>query len=233
MKKAMIILLIVLLASPALAQRVRRGAGAYHSEGFYLLLGGTVGPTFSDFFDHLSRTYPSSKLKNFGGNASFSIGYISRFHRNFAIDAGFSIYSLKSRGAFSDTGAYSAVRIDREFDYQAAIFTGTLPIYFEFSPGQTIVPYVGVGISIFSMRLDDYWSDVVSGSLAFRDSRVAVGGHFEAGVGFKLTSKILLDARARWHSGNGRLATFENGGNDFSIKQNVAQYGLGVDYFFR
>jgi opacity protein-like surface antigen len=229
MKKIMIILMIAMIATPALAQHRRNdNGGRYYSDGCYFLLGGTVGPTFSNFFNHLNNTYPTSKMKNFGSNVSFSIGYISRFHRNFAIDAGFTIYSLKSKGVFSDTGGFSSVRINREIDYQTAIFTGTLPIYFEFSPTQPVVPYVGVGLSIYSMRLDDYFN-----SDALRDSRTAVGGHFEAGLGIKLTPTIWLDLRGRWHGGSGHFQTFENNFKDFTIKQNVSQYSLGVDYFFR
>jgi len=227
MKKLIIFTLVLSAAVPALAQR-RMNSGQYHSEGFYLLLGGTFGPSFSDFFNYISNTYPTSKLKDFGGNASFSLGYISRFHRNFAVDAGFTIYNMKSRGVFADTGVFSSHLIDREFDYQAAIFTGTIPIYFEFNPGQPVVPYIGIGISIFSMRLDDYYN-----SDAYRDSRVAVGGHFEAGLALKLTPRIWVDARGRWHGGSGHLATFEKNFGDFTIRQSVAQYGLGIDYFFR
>jgi opacity protein-like surface antigen len=227
MKKIIVLFLVLLVAVPVSAQR-RQGGERYHPEGFYGLLGGTVGPSFSEFFDYIKDTYPSSKLKNFGGNVSFSVGYISRFHRNFAVDVGFSIYSLRTKGVFSDTGNLSSYQIHREFDYQAAIFTGTIPIYFEFSPGQPVVPYIGIGISIFSMRFDDY-----KNNYTLRDSRVAVGGHFQAGVGVKLTPRIWLDARGRWHGGSAHLSTFENNSHDFTIKQNVAQYGLGIDYFFR
>jgi opacity protein-like surface antigen len=231
MKKIIVIALVTIMAAPAMAQNRHSGGGdggRYRSEGFYFLLGGTIGPTFSDFFGYINQTYRSANMKKFGSNVSFNLGYISRFRRNFAVDAGFSIYSLSSKKAFADTGNYSPIRINRELDYQAAVFTATLPLYFEFSPTQPVVPYVGVGISIFSMRLDDFYNND-----ALRDSRVAVGGHFEAGVSFKLTPNIWLDARGRWHGGNGHLKTFENNFQDFSIKQNIAQYGIGVDYFFR
>ncbi len=75
----MIILIVAALAVPALAQHRQRGAGRYSSDGCYFLLGGTVGPSFSNFFDHLNNTYPTSKMKNFGGNVSFALGYISDF----------------------------------------------------------------------------------------------------------------------------------------------------------
>jgi hypothetical protein len=78
------------------------------------------------------------------------------------------------------------------------------------------------------MRLDDFRNGDVR-----RDTRTAVGAHFEAGVGIKITPRLWLDARGRWHNGSGHLATLEDGLRDFSIKQNISQYSLGIDYFFR
>ncbi len=66
-----------------------------------------------------------------------------------------------------------------------------------------------------------------------RDTRTSVGGHFEAGVAYKFTQRVWLDLRGRWHGGTGHLSTLEDNFNDFSINQSVAQYTVGVDYFFR
>lgn len=234
--------MIVLVPASIFAQSRsynRGGERRARSDGFYLLLGGTNGPSFTDFFSYINNQYqPAKRMKNFGSNVSFNIGYISRFHRNFAIDVGFSIYGLKSTGNFPDTGSVipeSTLR--HELDYQAAIFTGTLPIYLEFGPNQRIIPYVGIGISIYSMRLDDY-VDIYSGnnlvfSDALRDTRTAVGGHFEAGIDYKINRRLWIDLRGRWHNGTGHLATLEKDLTDFSIKQNIAQYGIGINYYFR
>jgi opacity protein-like surface antigen len=224
----MVTLLVVVMSVPSVAQR-RRSSRQYASEGVYLLVGGTIGPSFSDFVDYVNSVYyPVKRLKNFGGNATLAIGYVSRFHRNFGIDVGVSFYGLKSKGVFIDPNStIPEAQVNRELDYKAAVFTGTLPVYLEFGPPQRVVPYIGVGISIFSMTLDDYF-----GNYAWRDTRTAVGGHFQAGLGFKLTSRFWLDLRGRWHGGNGHLATLEENFRDFAVKQSIAQYTLGVDYFF-
>jgi opacity protein-like surface antigen len=229
MKKVMAILLAVAMAVPSLAQR-RHAGRQYGSEGVYLFVGGTFGPSFSDFVDYVNSVdYPVKRLENFGGNASLAMGYISRFHRNFGIDVGVSFYGLNSKGVFSDpNGTIPEAQLNRRLEYKAAIFTGTLPIYFEFGPPQPVVPYVGVGISIFSMTLDDYF-----GNYAWRDTRTAVGAHFQAGLGVKLTSRFWIDLRGRWHAGSGHLSTLEDNFRDFAINQNIAQYALGFDVFFR
>ena len=228
MKRLTIILLVIMITVPAVAQR--RESGHMGSSGVYLQVGGSLGPTFSDFTGYVNSHYqPVKSLKDFGGNASLAFGYISRFYRNFGIDAGVSFYGLNSSGIFTDpNSAIPEARLSRRIEYKVALFTGTLPVYFEFSPAQKFVPYLGVGLSIFSMTLDDYFEGFIS-----HDTRTAVGGHFQAGVGYKLAPKLWLDLRGRWHSGNGHLSTLEDNFHDFSIKQNVSQYSLGVDYFFR
>jgi opacity protein-like surface antigen len=236
MKKLFVISMVLLLLVPAYGQRRYEKRGP-RTDGFYVLLGAANGPTFSEFFDYLENTYQTSEgPKKFGSNIAVSIGYLNRLHRNFAIDVGFSVYSLNTKGGFANgNSAIPESRIVHELDYQSAIFTGTMPIIFEFQPKQPIVPYVGIGVSIFAMRLDDY-RDATAGGIvnheALRDTRTAVGGHFEAGVYYKYSPRIWLDLRGRWHGGNGHLATLEKNIQDFSIKQNVSQYSIGVDYFF-
>ncbi len=229
MIRIMIILLVTMLSIPAEAQQ-GRDRGNTRSDAVYLQVGGSFGPKFSDFTGYVNSHYqPVKSLKNFGGNASLAFGYISRFHRNFGIDAGVSFYGLNSSGIFTDpNSAIPEARLSRRIEYKAALFTGTLPVYFEFSPAQKIVPYLGVGLSIFSMTLDDYFEGFIS-----HDTRTAVGGHFQAGLGYKITPKLWMDLRGRWHGGNGHLATLEDNFRDFKVNQSVSQYSLGVDYFFR
>ena len=245
MKKLLSILLVFGLASSVHAQG-RGGAGHYRSDGFYVLLGAAHGPSFSSFFNYINNLYqvqPHERLKDFSSNVAIELGYISRFHRNFAIDIGISVYGLKSKGTFTNNNNDSLIaanRISHDLQYQVGIFTATIPLIFEFMPRQKIIPYVGIGVSIFAERLDDFRDYATnSGTLiseAFRDTRTSVGSHFEAGVGYKINQRIWLDLRGRWHGGSGHLSTLEansNGLIDFAINQSVSQYMLGVDYFFR
>jgi opacity protein-like surface antigen len=238
MKKILILIILFGLAAPSQAQNRQQHSRPHPGDGFYILLGDTRGPSFSNFFDYLINTYhPPKPLKEFKNNVSFNIGYISRFHRNFAIDIGFSIYALHSKGDFPNPNSTDPNdRFRHELDYQAAIFTGTLPILFEFSPTQPVIPYVGIGLSIYSMRLDHFRDSYSGGaiqSFAQRDTRTAVGGHFEVGIDVKITGRIWLDLRGRWHDGTGHLSTLEDNFHDFSIKQNISQLSAGIDYFFR
>jgi opacity protein-like surface antigen len=239
MKRLVVLGLILNAALPVNAQKSHGARG--RANGAYLIIGGAIGPTFSDFFSYINSTYQmrfqnnGESIRNFGSNVSLSLGYISRFHRNFALDVGFSIYGLHSKGRISNRDGNPdslGFFVRHELDYQVGIFTATLPIIFEFSPRQPVVPYVGIGVSVFAMRLDDFRDDGIF-SEAFRDTRTSVGGHFEAGVAFKISQRIWLDARARWHDGTGHLSTLEENFRDFGVKQSVSQYGVGVDYFFR
>jgi hypothetical protein len=232
-------MMLALLCAPAMAQnkteRSLMDAG-YLTNGFYIHLGYTTGPSFSTFFDYIKDTYqPDGSLENFDGNVSVSIGYLSRLHRNIALDVGFSIYGMNKEFSVVDTSSLiPEARIRHELNYQSAIFTGTVPIILEFSPSQPVVPYFGVGLSIFSLRLDHYRA-----SEALRDTRTSVGGHFEGGMGIKLTRKLWIDLRGRWHTGTSHLLTLEDDPDtiefdfrEFEIRQNVSQYSLGISYFF-
>ncbi len=235
MKKYVMLLVCLLIATSAYAQRKDR-EDFIRNNGLYVLIGGAIGPSFSEFSSYMHDFYYSQiptatgNMGKFGSNVSFSVGYISRFHRNFALDAGFSIYGLKAVGTIRD-GANSTTFVRHSLDYQAGIFTATLPVILDFAPRQPVVPYVGIGLSIFSMRLDDMRDD---GTITeyYRDSRTAVGAHFEAGANVRITRQFWITGRGRWHTGSGRLTTLE-APNDFNIKQNVTQLEAGVVYYFR
>jgi len=239
--KMLLTILLVLLPATVLHAQGRGGAGHYRSDGFYVMLGAAHGPSFSSFFNYINNLYqvqPKEQLKDFGSNVAFQLGYISRFHRNFGIDVGISVYGLKSKGTFTNNDSLINVnRISHDLQYQVGIFTATVPLIFEFMPRQKIIPYVGIGISIFAERLDDFRDAALNSGIlvsdAIRDTRTSVGGHFEAGVGYKINQRIWLDLRGRWHGGSGHLSTLENNLSDFAINQSVSQYMLGVDYFFR
>jgi len=239
MKRFLIPVLLLCTALPVSAQN--RSAHSlmedgYLSNGFYIQMGYISGPSFSSLFDYFRTAYrPVNDIKDFGGNVAMNIGYLSRFHRNFALDVGFSIYGMNKEFQVIDTaGSGSDIAIRHELNYQSAVFTGTLPVILEFSPKQPVVPYFGIGISLFSLRLDHY-----RGSEALRDTRTAVGGHFGGGVAYKITRKLWLDLRARWHAGSSKLLTLEDDPNtpgynyyEFDIKQNLSQFSVGIDYFF-
>jgi len=231
--------LIALLAVDAFGQR-RTAYQRTHSEGFYINMGVANGPEFSEFFSYVNDYYQVSddqKLDRFDNGFDVGLGYLVRLYPNFALDVGFSIYRLKSSGRFPDgNSAIPEAYVDHDLDYQVGIFSASVPVLLDFDRRQPIVPYVGIGISIFSMRLDDIRFD---GNLysSKRETNTSVGGHFETGLFFKLNKKIWIDFKARWHSGSAHLRTAEPRPPDifgrFKIEQDLSQFTLGAVYFFR
>lgn len=216
-----------------------------HSEGFYLNLGMARGPDFSDFFNYTNEYYQSrfantgQELDRFDKGFNVGLGYLVRLYPNFALDVGFSIYRLKSAGRIENNNVGPSapeLYVDHDLDYQVGIFSASIPVLLDFAARQPLVPYAGIGISIFSMRLDDIRYD---GSIyaSKRETNAAVGGHFEAGMFFKLNRKIWIDFKARWYSGSAHLRTAEPRDSDifgnFKIEQDLSQFTLGAVYYFR
>lgn len=211
-----------------------------HSEGFYINMGVANGPEFSEFFNYVNVHYQvgdDQQLDGFDNGFDIGLGYLVRLYPNFALDVGFSIYRLKSSGRFDNNNPdVSVPYVDHDLDYQVGLFSASVPVLLDFDRRQPIVPYVGIGISIFSMRLDDIRFD---GSLysSKRETNTSVGGHFETGMFFKLNKKLWIDFKARWHSGSAHLRTAEPRPPDifgrFKVEQDLSQFTLGAVYFFR
>jgi opacity protein-like surface antigen len=215
-----------------------------HSEGFYLNLGVANGPDFADFFNYINDFYQTrfentgEEIDRFGDGLNFGLGYMVRFHNNFALDVGFSIYRLKSSGRIDNRNpAFPESYIIHDLDYQVGIFSASVPVLLDFDRRQPLVPYAGIGVSIYSMRLDSYREDGYSFPRLLRETNTSVGGHFETGLFVKISRKIWVDFKARWHSGSAKLRTAEPLPNEtygkFKIKHDMAQLTLGGVYYFR
>jgi opacity protein-like surface antigen len=241
MKNLLIALLLFPLVNMSLGQE-RRDRIKPLTEGVYLDIGMANGPGFSEFFGFVNDFYgerylnTSDRIDDFGNGATLGMGYMLRLYPNFALDVGFSIYRLESKGEIiNNNPAYpQEIGVRHEVEYQVGIFSATLPVLLDFSPRQPIVPYVGIGVSIFAMRLDDVRDDgyIVSGS---RDTGTTVGGHFEAGAFLKLSRKIWIDVKGRWHNGSGHLRAQEPGGffDKYRIEHDFNLASAGVIYYFR
>jgi len=231
--------LIAALAADSFGQR-NRDYQRTHSEGFYINVGVANGPEFTEFFNFVNEYYQVSeeqKLDRFDNGFDIGLGYLVRLYPNFALDVGFSIYRLKSSGRFDNNNpAVAALYVDHDLDYQVGLFSASIPVLLDFDRRQPIVPYVGIGISIFSMRLDDIRDDGLNAEI-LRDTNTSVGGHFETGLFAKINRKIWIDFKARWHSGSSRLRVLEPPPpaalGKFKIEQDLSQFTLGAIYFFR
>jgi opacity protein-like surface antigen len=237
---AVLILLFTLSSSAQRGDGYRR----MHSEGFYINLGVANGPDFADFFNYINEFYQdrfqntNEELDRFDKGLDFGLGYIVRFYPNFALDVGFSIYRLESSGRINNQNpSFPESYINHELEYQVAIFSATVPVFLDFDPRQPVVPYAGLGISIYSMRIDDYRDDGVNFPVALRETNTSVGGHFQAGLFIKISKKLWIDFKARWHSGSANLRTAEplppEALGKFKIKHDMAQLTLGGVYYFR
>lgn len=235
-------ILVVLLSTAVFAQR-NRDYQRMHSEGFYFNIGVANGPDFAEFFNFTNDYYhtrfqnSSESLDRFDKGLNIGLGYLVRLYPNFAIDVGFSIYKLKSEGRINNLNpGFPEPYVNHDLEYQVGIFSATVPVLLDFDPRQPLVPYAGIGISIYSMRLDDIRNNGLL-SEALRETNTSVGGHFETGLFIKITKRIWLDFKARWHSGSASLRTLEPPtSSDFTkykIKHDMAQIGLGGVYYFR
>lgn len=240
MKRIVAFSVFFFLAASAAAQH-RPAEGRILTEGFYGSIGMVNGPDFADFFDYINDTYSVrfintvDKIDKFGNAVSVSAGYLYRFYPNFALDVGFSIYQLKSSGEIVNYNpAETQPYLQHELEYQVGIFSATIPVLLDFSVRQPVIPYVGIGISIFAMRLDDFVSDGII-QAGYRDTGSSVGGHFEAGTFVRLTGKIWINLKGRWHKGSGYLRAFEplDRLSRFKIEHDISQLSAGVVYYFR
>lgn len=239
MKSPVLFLSFFFLVSSTAGQQDTAG-GRVFTEGFYGNIGAVNGPAFADFFDYINDTYGQrfntvDKIDHFGSAAIVGAGYLYRFYPNFALDVGFSIYRLKSSGKIINNNypVEGPPHLQHELDYQVGIFSATIPVLLDFSIKQPVVPYVGIGISVFAMRLDDFVNDGIQD--AYRDTGTSVGGHFEAGTLVRVTRKIWINLKGRWYKGSGHLRAFEppRALSKFKIEHDISQLSAGVIYYFR
>jgi hypothetical protein len=229
------------LTASAAAQQ-RPAEGRILTEGFYGSIGMVNGPDFADFFDYINETYSAQfnntvdRIDEFGSTVTVGAGYLYRFYPNFALDVGFCIYQLKSSGEIVNNNypIQGPPYLQHDLEYQVGLFSATIPVLLDFSVRQPVVPYVGIGISIFAMRLDDFVSNGIIQD-GYRDTGSSVGGHFEAGTFVRLTGKIWINLKGRWHKGSGYLRAFEplDRLRRFKIEHDISQLSAGVVYYFR
>ena len=233
---------MILLMFSSISAQDDDNSKSVRTEGFYFNAGLVNGPSFAEFFDYVNDTYGANsetKMDDFGNTASFGGGYFLRLYPNFALDVGFSVYRHRANQLIESNDPNNFVSLRHDIEYQVGVFTVSVPVLLEFDPRQPIVPYAGIGISIYAMRLDDYRIDYASplGDLFQRDTNTSVGGQFEVGVLAKITGKFWIDGKAAWQSGSGRLKTLEPDPpfvmDKYKVDQNVSQFTLGVLYFFR
>lgn len=241
MKRVILFSILFLFVASAASQEESTRKRVF-TEGIYGNIGVVNGPAFADFFDFINDTYSVQfnntvdKIDEFGSAVAVSGGYLYRFYPNFALDVGFSTYQLKSSGKIINNNypVQGPPYLQHELEYQVGIFSATIPVLLDFSVRQPAIPYVGIGISFFAMRLDDFVNDGIRLD-AYRDTGTSVSGHFEAGTLIRLTPKIWIDLKGRWYTGSGYLRAFDPPYRlkRFKIEHDISHLSAGVVYYFR
>jgi hypothetical protein len=207
--------------------------GNINSRSFFFLLGYTQGPYFNDYVNWANQYYrdnfwSSDSMSDFEGGLSFSAGFRSRFSRHFAFEFDFAFHSMKTKKAFYNniTGVLIGAQ---DLRMNVAIFTGSVPLIFEFYDQQPLVPFIAAGVSIFSIRLDHtiMWGE--------RHIKTALAGNFAVGCEIKITRKFCTPIRVDWTLGKIKMPVTQIQGqpNSFNLNLNVTQIQVGILYDFQ
>lgn len=221
------------LSTPAFSQA--RGGYGRPSEGsqnsLFLLMGYTRGPYFDDFVNWANKYYAeeigsTDSISNFKGGFDFSIGLRTRVSRQFALEFDFLTYVTKIQQVFRGQQGQT---ISQTLELNVAVMTVSGLVLFQFYDTQRIVPFVGTGISVFPVRLDqriDFWE---------RHTKTALAGNLAAGLEAKLYGKVWGTLRGDWTLGKTSLpVSYPYGQPDhFELNLTTAQLQAGVIYSFQ
>lgn len=222
----MLIGIIIMWAALAHCQ-TRYGYGRvqdYSTRSMFILLGYSSGPHFSKFVDWANDYYSqyfssTDKIKDFNGGLDFSAGLRNRFSHNFAVEFDFGIHSTSIKKQLNGGQAL-------KLDLNVAQFTVSPIIIFDFSDRQLVIPFVGAGISVYSMRLDH------SIDYNYLHTKVALASNFMLGIDAKIKGKLWGDIRGDWTIGSAKMpiSFISNQPESFTMSLNSAQFHIGIVY---
>lgn len=232
-KLASILSVIVLACLPAYGQIFT--APDYYEHNLFFMLGGVMhGPKFDTFVDWANQYYDNrfgspEKISDFGNTFDFSIGMRTRFAYHFAFEIDFSTSLKKTRKSFSvDSGQV----ITQELELNTAIVTGSVPLIFQFSNHQPVIPFVAAGVSVFPIRLDHHISQIGWR----RYTKTALAANFSVGLDAKIAGRFWVTARGDWTYGKTNLDVTQTDvtqPDHFSLDLNTTQFQGGIMYAFQ
>lgn len=208
MKKVIQISIAVITLLLILSPRANAQTGGIYGESFYyekssffVTVGWLNGPTFKDYVNWANEAYAerfgsTETLDDFGGSFCLSLGLRSRFSRYFAFEVDFLTSSKNKKQSFSVSGQPP---IPIEMDLTIGAITFSLPVIFQFSSHQPIVPFVAAGATIFPLRFDHRIGYTI------RHTKTAVAGNFAAGLDFRIIPRWWVTARADWTFGKANM----------------------------
>lgn len=240
MKKITISLVVFAIAvvttSPADAQQDihYQDPETFNSRSFFFLLGYTQGPHFNNYVNWANQYYrdshwSSDSMSDFDGGFSFSAGFRSRFSRHFAFEFDFAFHSMRIKKAYYNSFTKELVGT-QDLQMNVAIFTGSVPLIFEFYNYQPVVPFIAAGISIFSLRLDHtiMWGQ--------RHIKTALAGNCAVGLEIKITRKFWAQLRGDWTLGKIKMPVtqiFRGQPDSFNLNLSTAMIQAGILYDFQ
>ena len=232
-KLVLILSVIILTCLPAYGQ-IFTAPDYYEHNLFFMTGGAMIGPKFDSFVNWANQFYPDQfgspeRISDFGNTFDFSVGMRTRFAYHFAFEIDFSTSLKKTRKSF-DVGGGQV--ISQELELNTAIVTASVPVIFQFTNRQPIVPFVAAGVSIFPIRLDHYIS-----TLGWRRyTKTALGANFSVGIDSKIRGRFWLTARGDWTYGNTNMEVtqgFPGEPDHFSLDLNTTTIQAGVMYAFQ
>jgi len=235
-KACLIILIIVMMISPAWSQNRNafRQPGTYDESSFFILLGYLQGPHFEEFADWANEFYSENynstdSIGDFKGTVDFSLGLRVRFSRHFALEVDFLTATKRISKIFNGYDSTTVYQIPHELELNVVAISASVPVIFQFSQNQRIVPFLAAGISIFPMRLDH---TIV---YTLRHTKTALAGNFGIGLDTKIMPKTWVTLRGDWTYGKTNMPVSQaTGGPDhFELDLNTTQFHIGVLHTFR
>jgi hypothetical protein len=232
----LIILIIALLASPAWPQNRNafKQPGAYDESSFFILLGYLQGPHFDEFVDWANEFYSENfnstdSIGDFKGTVDFSLGLRVRFSRHFALEVDFMTATKRISEIFNGYDSTAARHFAHDLELNVVAVSASVPVIFQFSQNQRIVPFIAGGISIFPMRLDhsvDYF---------IRHTKTALAANFGIGLDTKIMPKTWITLRGDWTYGKTNMPVSQviGGPDHFEMDLNTAQFHIGIMHTFR
>ncbi len=198
-----VIALLFVLSTRTMAQQGSIYGESFHYEksSFFLAIGWLNGPSFDDYVDWANQAYAdefgsTETMDDFGGSFCLSLGLRSRFSRYFAFEVDFLTSSKTRNQNFSVSGEPP---IPIEMDLTIGAISFSIPVIFQFSGNQPLIPFVAAGATVFPLRFDHRIGYTI------RHTKTAVAGNFAAGLEYRIMPKWWITARADWTFGKANM----------------------------
>lgn len=224
----LVLMIITLSVIPAYSQIFT--APEYYERNMFFVMGGVLhGPKFDEFTDWANQYYTqlgaTEKIKDFGNTFGFSIGLRTRFAYHFALEVDFSTSTKTTKRGFTTADGI----IIQELELNVAEISASVPVIFQFSDRQRVVPFLAAGVAVFPIRLDqriDFWE---------RHTKTALAGNFSAGIDTKISGRLWATLRGDWTYGKTDLDVAHpiNGPDHFELNLNTTQIQAGIMYAFQ